>query len=602
MKEELVGFLKLKKIILYLLFIGVLALPILIQYQPGSSALAENANPNRFSLNQFGFFLTDVTREAGIDFIHQSPQLDPKLNHILPQIASMGASVSVVDFDRDGWNDFYLTSSRYGSENALYHNQQDGTFRNMAAELGVADVNIPGTGVSMGSVWGDYDNDGYEDLFLYKWGHSELFKNNEGKRFDKVTGKAGFPAWANSNTALWFDYNADGLLDLFIGGYYPHDIDLWNLTTTRIMPESFEYANNGGRNYLFENKGNGVFVDVTQKAGLISTRWTLAAGAADLTGSGYPDLIIANDYGVDEYYINLDGTGFEEMGTSAGLGFSPKSGMNVAFGDIQNAGDLGIYITNITQEGILLQGNNFWVRNESDDKVNFMNIARQRGIELGGWSYGAQFGDLNNDGSQDLYVANGFISAQKGTTYWYDYSKVTGGNKAIISDAKNWPDMKGRSQSGYQRNKIWLNDGGGFFQEVAELAGDYATLDSRSVVMVDLWNRGVLDLIVANQNAHPMVYKNTVDSLNNWIAFELIGTKSNYSAIGAKIELQWEGKIQTQVVTGGIGFCSQNQRRLHFGSGAAARFDKATIYWPSGKIQEMIQPEMNRLHRIKEEL
>jgi hypothetical protein len=231
-----------------------------------------------------------------------------------------------------------------------------------------------------------------------------------------------------------------------------------------------------------------------------------------------------------------------------------------------------------------------------------MNIARQRGIELGGWSYGAQFGDLNNDGSQDLYVANGFISAQKGTTYWYDYSKVTGGNKAIISDAKNWPDMKGRSQSGYQQNKIWLNDGAGFFQEVAEFAGDDATLDSRSVVMADLWNRGVLDIVVANQNSSPIIYKNTVDSLNNWISFELIGIKSNKSAIGAKVDLQWDGKIQTQVVSGGIGFCAQNQRRLHFGVGKATWIEKATIHWPSGNLQVIDQPELNRLHKINEEL
>jgi hypothetical protein len=591
-----------KRIVLYLFFIGFLALPILIKYQSGTRVKAENTKSTLFSLKQFGFYLEDVTTKAGIDFVHQSPRLDPELNHILPQIASMGASVSVVDFDGDGWNDFYMTSSRHGSKNALYHNEQDGTFTEMGQQTGIGDVNQEGTGVSMGAVWGDYDNDGYEDLFIYKWGKPILFKNIGGKKFEKVNLGQEFPAWINANAAVWFDYNSDGLLDLFVGGYYPPDIDLWNLTTTRIMPESFEYANNGGRNYLFENRGQGMFSEVAEKVGLTSTRWTLAAGAADLSATGYPDLIIANDYGVDEYYVNLDGERFEEAGGSAGLGFSPKSGMNVSFGDIQNAGSLGIYITNITQEGILLQGNNFWVRNESNNRVDFNNIARQRGIEMGGWSYGAQFGDLNNDGSQDLYVANGFISAQKGTTYWYDYSKVTGGNKAIISDAKNWPDMKGRSQSGYQRNKIWLNDGGGFFQEVAELTGDNVLLDSRSVVMVDLWNRGVLDIIVANQNSRPIIYKNTVDTLNNWIAFELTGLKSNKSAIGARVDLQWDGKIQTQVLTGGIGFCAQNQRRLHFGLGPEPRIEKVTIHWPSGKIQELRQPGFNRIHRIREEL
>jgi len=591
-----------KKLIVYVFFVLVLASPVFINNYSGTKVSADNADAESFSLKQFGFYLQNVTENVGVNFIHQSPKLDSQLDHILPQIASMGASVSIVDFDQDGWNDFYLTNSQYGSKNALYHNQKDGTFKEVADLMGIADVNRKGTGVSMGAVWGDYDNDGFEDLFIYKWGEPSLFNNQQGKKFVKVTQDLNFPQWVNANTALWFDYNTDGLLDLFLGGYYPPEIDLWNLKTTRIMPESFEYANNGGRNYLFENQGNGKFIEIAEKTGLISTKWTLAAAAADLSGSGYPDLIIANDYGVDEYYVNLQGKGFKEIGSEAGLGFSPKSGMNVTFGDILNDGDLGIYITNITQEGVLLQGNNFWRKSESGNKVNYLNIARQRGIELGGWSYGAQFGDLNNDGSQDLYVANGFISAQKGTTYWYDYSKVTGGNKAIISDAKNWPDMKGRSQSGYQRNKIWLNDGAGFFQEVAELVGDNGTYDSRSITLVDLWNRGVLDIIVANQNNLPFVLKNTVNPQSNWIAFELSGTESNRSAIGAKVELQWNGKIQSQFIAGGLGFCSQNQRRIHFGLGNSSTINKATIYWPSGKIQVLNQPEIRKIHRIIEEI
>ncbi len=591
----------LKKILLYVFFGAALVSPLLIKYYSGTKVIAEDSSSKSFSLSQFGFYLDNIADEAGIDFVHQSPRLDPALDHILPQIASMGASVSVVDFDKDGWNDFYMTNSRQGTSNALYHNQKDGTFSEVASELGIAKVNREGTGVSMGAVWGDYDNDGYEDLFLYKWGKPVLFKNEKGKGFTDVTERSDFPSWVNANTAIWLDYNADGFLDLFMGGYYREDINLWDLETMRIMPESFEYANNGGRNYLFENQGDGTFKEVAMEAGLTSTRWTLAAGAADLSGSGYPDLVLANDFGVDEYYINEKGKMFREVGNPSGMGFSPKSGMNVSFGDIFNQGDLGIYITNITQEGILLQGNNFWMRNESDGRLSFSNMARQRGIELGGWSYGAQFGDLNNDGAQDLYVANGFISAQKGTTYWYDYSKVTGGNKAIISDARNWPDMKGRSQSGFQRNKIWLNDGSGFFLEVADMVGDRETLDSRSVVVADLWNRGVLDLIVANQNGTPFLFKNEVDPERNWISFELTGTRSNCSAIGARVELQWENNIQQQLVNGGIGFCSQNQRRVHFGLGNVANIDKATISWPSGVVQEIVEPGIRKIHRITEQ-
>ncbi len=591
-----------KKLVLYVFFGGIMVFPLLMKENTGNRVSAENIHPEAFSLTQFGFFLQDVTDEAGVTFKHQSPRLDPQLDHILPQIASMGASVTVVDFNVDGWNDFYVTNSGIHSKNPLFLNQKDGTFRDIAHEMGVDDVNKPGTGVSMGAVWGDYDNDGYEDLFLYKWGKPVLYRNEKGQNLVPLTATAGFPEWVNANTAIWFDYNADGLLDIFLGGYYPEDINLWELQTTRIMPESFEYAENGGRNYLFENRGDGSFLDVASQVGLTSTKWTLAAGAADLNGSGFPDLVIANDYGVDEFYINEGGKLFQEAGESAGMGFAPKSGMNVSFGDILNQGNLGIYITNITQEGILLQGNNLWMKNESNDKITFSNKARQRGIEWGGWSYGAQFGDLNNDGSLDLYVANGFISAQKGTTYWYDYSKVTGGNKSIISDASNWPDMKGRSQSGYQRNKVWLNDGAGFYLEASDIVGDLHTFDSRSVAMADLWNRGVLDILVANQNDQLVLYKNKVVPENNWISFKLEGSESNRSAIGAAVVLYWEGKLQKQVVTGGTGFCSQNQRPLHFGLGAAAVVDKVVINWPSGKQQEVKNPETRIMHLIREEI
>jgi len=583
-----------------LFFLGLLVTPLIIRHFSTAGKRPSASDPREFAFRQFGFYLRDVAEEAGIHFVHQSPRLDPKLNHILPQIASMGASVSVVDYDRDGWNDLYFTSSRYGARNALYRNLGDGTFRDVAGEVGLADVNRPGTGVSMGAVWGDYDNDGYEDLFLYKWGRPELFHNDGGTGFTRVTEAAGFPAWVNANTAIWLDYNSDGNLDLFLGGYYPARFDLWHLKTTRIMPESFEYARNGGRNYLFENQGDGTFRDVTEQAGLSGTRWTLAAGAADLRGTGYPDLFVANDYGVDEYYLNEKGQHFLEAGAETNIGFAPKSGMNVSFGDVSNRGTFGIYVTNITENGVLMQGNNFWVPDDGNAHLRFANLAGQMGISLGGWSYGAQFGDLNNDGATDLYVANGFISARKGTSYWYDYSKVTGGNTAIISDANNWPDMRGRSQSGYQQNRIWLNDGTGRFQEVADLVGGTQRLDSRSVAMVDLRNRGVLDIVVANQNNRPLVYKNQVVSENHWIDFNLEGTRSNRSAIGAIVTVKWAGGVHSQVVSGGIGYCSQNQRRLHFGLGTASQVDQAVIRWPSGSVQTLDHPDPDTIHSVTE--
>src|SRR5439155_24246976 len=157
-------------------------------------------------------------------------------------------------------------------------------------------------------------NDGYDDLLVYRWGRPELYHNDRGKGFTRVTETANLPAWVNAGTALWLDFDGDGWLDLFIGGYWADDINLWKLDTTRIMPESFEYANNGGRKYLLRNRGDGTFEDVTEKMGIHSKRWTLAVAAADLRGTGYPDLVLANDYGVNEYYANQGGKNFVEIG------------------------------------------------------------------------------------------------------------------------------------------------------------------------------------------------------------------------------------------------------------------------------------------------
>jgi len=587
--------------VVILFFIALLATPFVIKRMSAGRDADRSKADAKTALARHGFYLEEVSHAAGINFVHQSPKLDPKLDPIMPEVASMGASVSIVDFDRDGWPDIYVTNSAIGSKNALYRNMHDGTFKDVAAEMGIADVNQPGTGVSTGAVWGDFDNDGYDDLFLIKWGRPELFHNDQGHGFTRVTEQAGLPTWINANAAIWFDYDGDGLLDLFVGGYYSEDIDLWHLTTTRIMPDSFEYAKNGGRKYLFHNLGNGKFEEVSAKVGIDSRRWALAAAATDLRATGHPDLFVANDYGVSELYFN-DGKRFHEVGQRTGVGFAPKSGMNAAFGDILNQGRYAVYVSNISENGILIQGNNLWVPKEgtNGDAIQYQNLARDFGVELGGWSFGAQFGDLNNDGTLDLYLTNGYISLDRNRSYWYDFSKVAGGNSTIIGDAKNWPAFEGRSLSGYQSKRVWLNDGAGKFIDVAQAVGATDTFDGRSVALVDLWNRGVLDVVVANQNGPLLLYKNTVAPENQWIEFELEGSASNRSAIGAQVTLFWNGQQQVQEVSGGSGFAAQNDRRLHFGLGRNPHIEKAVIRWPSGKVQTIDKPAAEQLHKIKE--
>ena len=582
-------------------FVGLLIGPAIYLRLPTHDSLTgrDAAQVVGKPLDRYGFVLRESAKKAGVDFVHQPPSVDARLDHIGPQVAAMGAAVSIVDFDRDGWQDFYVTNSAPGSLNRLYRNRRDGTFLDVAEQVGLADLNSSGTGACMGSVWADIDNDGYEDVLVYKWGTVELFLNRRGKSFERISESAGMPAWANLGCATWLDYDRDGLIDLFLAGYWSDDVRIERLEHTRIMPESFEYANNGGRKWLLRNRGEGRFEDVTRQVGLHSTRWTLAVVAADVNHDSFPDLFLANDYGVSELYINDAGETFREMGKESGVGYAPKSGMNAAVGDVLNRGELAIYETNISERGVLIQGNNLWYP-AGDGSLRYDNLASVMGVELGDWSFGAQFGDLNNDGFVDLYLTNGYVSGEKGTSYWYDFSEITGGHTRIISDAKNWPAMMGRSLSGYQRKRVWLNDGAGQFQEVAQFVGATDQYDGRAVALADLGNRGALDVLVSNQRGPLLLYRNQVAADQHWIAFDLEGTKSNRSAIGAQVRLFWNGQQQLQELVAASGYAAQNQRRLHFGLGATAHIDRVTIRWPSGQEQTIEHPGVDRLHVIRE--
>jgi len=579
-----------------LILIGSLAASVALD-RAASSTSTVGAAASADALTRYGFRLEHANEAAGIDFVHEAPVFDSRLEHIMPQIASTGASVAVADFDRDGWQDFYVTNSGENTVNRLYRNRGDGTFVNVAGEVGLADVNVRDSGVSMGAIWGDYDNDGYEDLFLYKYGRPVLFRNEAGRAFRPVDVPA-LPDWVNANSAVWLDFNRDGLLDLFLAGYWSEDVNLWSLETTRIMPESFEYANNGGRKYLLKNLGSGNFEDVTEAMGITSRRWTLAVVAADLFGTGFPDLFLSNDYGVSELYRNQAGERFVDVGGESGVGRAPKSGMNASVGDVFNDGRLSIYKTNISEPGVLVQANDLWVPTEAG---GFDNLAATLGIDLGGWSWGAQFGDLNNDGTLDIYLTNGYVSADDRASYWYDFSTIAVGHSAIIGDAANWPAMRGRSLSGFQRKRVWLNDGRGRFSEVAQVVGASDVYDGRAVALADLSNKGALDVLVANQKGPLLFYRNTTAPGRHWIAFELEGTASNRSAIGARVELHWNGQVQAQEIHGGSGFSAQNQRVVHYGLGSASGVDRVVVRWPSGRSQTVERPAIDTRHKLVEQ-
>jgi hypothetical protein len=545
-----------------------------------------------------GFVLRDETAAAGIHFVHHRPSFDPKIANIEPHVAAVGASVSIADFDGDGWPDLYFTNSKFGEPNALYRNKGDGTFEDVAASAGLADLNRPGEGVSMGAVWGDFDNDGHEDVLVYRYGYLALFKNLDGHHFKDVTVDAGLRRWMNSNGAIWVDYDRDGLLDLYVTAYFRSDIDLWHLSTTRIMHNSFEFATNGGKNLMFHNLGNGKFEDVTDKLGVGSTRWTLAAASADFNEDGWPDIYLANDYGPEELYLNDRGQRF--ILKTPGLEAESKSGMAVALGDVYNRGHLDAFITDISERGYLFQNNNLRLNEMTDPKrPRFHNMA-DGFVADAGWAWGAQFGDLNNDGNNELFVANGFISADSTRSYWYSMSKIAGANARLFEDAATWPAFGEQSLSGYEQSRVFLNRGLAGWTDVATQVGVTDRHDGRAVALADLSNRGVLDVVVANQNQPAILYRNHPDSANHWIGFSLVGTRSNRSAIGAEVVLETAGLRQRRVVDGGMGFASQNDRRLHFGLGKSEWVDRVVIHWPSGTQQVLTNPTVDQMHTVVE--
>jgi hypothetical protein len=315
---------------------------------------------------------------------------------------------------------------------------------------------------------------------------------------------------------------------------------------------------------------------------------------------GDPDLFVANDFGINELYLNHGDRGFEEIGRASSVGRIPKSGMNAGFADVLNRGEWDLFVTNIAEPGVLLHGNDLWVPAGGAGGVTYRNLAGAMGVELAGFAFGAQFADFNNDGWLDLFVTNGYVSGERRDSYWYDYSLITGGHSDIIADAGNWPALRGRSLSGYQEDRVWMNDGAGRFRDVSRAVGAANPLDGRAVVVADLWNRGVLDVVVATQRGPLLVYRTTAAPANRWIAFSLQGTRSNRSAIGAEIHLYWAGLEQVQQIDGGSGFAAQNQRPAHFGLGMAGRADSAVIRWPSGAVQRLASPAPNARHTVVE--
>lgn len=539
-----------------------------------------------------GRWFEDVTVSAGVNHPHSNRSFQNPYAKIMEGYTALGASASVADYDGDGFDDVFVTDSKLGGKNHLYHNNHNFTFTDKGDEAGVSGGNDESNATS-DSLWFDYNNDGKPDLLVLRFGHNTLYKNLGNGKFEDVTKQAGLYRYSNAITAIAFDYDRDGQLDLFVGSYF-QPINIFNPDSPRFFPESFETANNGGGVTVFHNKGNGTFEDVTKKAGLTLSGWTLDLGNGDADNDGFDDLYVACDFGTDRFFHNNgDGT-FTDI-TEKAIGIDSKKGMNVDWGDYDNDGLLDIYVTNITDD-YMREGNFLW-HNNGD--LTFTDVSRDTGTAETGWGWGAKFFDYDNDGWLDLYVMNGWVSAGK-DSYVPDVFKMVTTPGIDFADARNWPPMGNKTLSGYEKKKLFHNEHGQSFRNDAARQGLDSIKDGRGIAIADFDNDGRLDIFAANANSDPFLYRNVAPAGQHWVQFALEGTKSNKAAVGAQVRLTAGGSTHLAFISGGNSFAGQSTNRVHFGLGSVAKVDKIEVRWPTGAKEEFDNVTADKLNRIVE--
>ncbi len=537
----------------------------------------------------------DITQKAGVAKKHSNRVFKNQYANIMAGYTALGASVAVADYDGDGFEDLFVTDSKEGGKNHLYHNNGDLSFTDVAEEAGVANGN-EGENASADSLLFDYDNDGRPDLLVVRFGHNQLFHNLGNGKFKDVTIESGIDRYANAISAIAFDYDKDGYVDLFIGNYF-QPINIFNPHTPRFFPESFETANNGGGITVFHNNHNGTFTDVTQKTGINVSGWTLDLGHADATNDGYDDLYAACDFGTDRFFEN-NGNGTFTDKTEAAVGFDTKKGMNAEWGDYDGDGLLDIYVTNITDD-YMREGNFLWHNNGN---FTFTDVARETGTYNTGWGWGAKFLDYDNDGWLDLYVVNGWVSAGD-QSYVPDVFEMVTRPGIDFADARNWPAMGNKSLSGYQKKRLFHNERGQVFKDEAARHGVDSIRDGRGIGLIDIDNDGRMDMFVANANSEPYLYHNTMPVGANgphWVEFVLEGTRSNRFGVGAQLRLTTGGRTMLRFVNGGNGFAGQSTYRVHCGLAAQSTIDRLEIRWPSGARQTFEKLGTDRIFKIVE--
>ncbi len=525
----------------------------------------------------------DVTGRSGLDFITNS---SPTPNKNQPE--TMISGIGLIDYDNDGWLDIFIIngaaipslkkeSPKY--YNRLFHNNHDGTFTDVTEKAALV-----GEGYDMGVAVGDFDNDGWEDIYVASVTKNHLYHNNGDGTFTDVTDKAGVGSPMYKGQKMWsaaagsVDYNNDGKLDLFVSNYCRWEVnkDPMCLGGGRLRaychPKFYEPL----PSTLYRNNGDGTFTDVSDETGISKKLGKgMGIGFNDYDGDGYMDIFVANDNMPNSLFHNLKGKAFEEIAMDAGVAYSESgkavSGMGIEFRDFDNDGLPDIWHTATELETFPLfrnRGAGIFV-----DVTGRSGLARPT-LEMSGWSNGAA--DFDNDGLKDLFVARGNV-------------------------LDNIAEFSNRTYG--EPNSIFRNLGKMTFEDVTAQTGTDMQLSEpyRGAVIGDLFNDGHMDLVVTVLNGKTRVLRNVTANDNNWVAFELVGTKSNRMAIGAQIKITTEdGKSQDDIVSTSAGYGASRDPRTHFGLGAFKTIKQVEIRWPSGERQILKDLPANRIHRIEE--
>jgi hypothetical protein len=523
-----------------------------------------------------GFRFTDVTSPAGIHFLHNSGAFGEKY---LPE--TLGPGCAFLDYDNDGWQDILLIDGmdwpghvKQRSTMRLYRNNRNGTFTDVTRAAGL-DVEMYGMGVAVG----DFNNDGFPDIYVTCVGQSRLFQNTGKGRFLDITERSGLGSRLGfSSSALWFDYDRDGLLDLFVCNYVKwspaQDVfcSMDGKHKSYCTPEAYR----GATCWLFRNRGNGTFEDVTATSGIFdSSSKSLGVAMLDYDQDGWIDLMVANDTQPNKLYRNQrDGT-FQDIAVKAGVAFSEdgkaRAGMGVDAADYDNSGIAGLAITNFDNEMIgFYRGTRGGLYVDQAARSDVGRLSRR---SLG---FGCFFFDADLDGLLDLLVVNGHIDPGIRET---------------------------RPETAYaQPPHLFLNKGSAGFQDVAvALGGGFADPKvGRGAAFGDFDRDGDLDVLITTNQGPVHLYRNDQTNGHRAIRFRLVGTKSNRDGIGATVRVTSGGETGSRMVKSGSSYLSQSEMPVTFGLGKRDSVERAVVYWPSGQVQEFKNLRAGRMYECVE--